>query len=38
MLHEDYEHKYSVEKIIGRETQGACHQGEVIGGKSSVVK
>jgi hypothetical protein len=39
MLHKDYERKCSVEEsIIGRESQGPCHQGEMIGGKSSVVK
>jgi hypothetical protein len=39
MLHEDYESKFSAEKeIAGRESQGACHHDEMIGGKSPVVK
>jgi hypothetical protein len=38
MLHKDYERKYSVEKFAGRESQGACRQGELIGGKLPVVK
>jgi hypothetical protein len=38
MLHEDYDCKGSVEKISGRESQGALRKDEVIGGKSPVVK
>jgi hypothetical protein len=38
MLHNDYESKYSVKKIVGRESQGACRQDELIGGKPPVVK
>jgi hypothetical protein len=38
MLHKDYENKYSVEKIAGRESQAACRQDELIGGKLPVVK
>jgi hypothetical protein len=39
MLHEGYESKYSVEKKnAGRESQGACRQDELIGGKTPVVK
>jgi hypothetical protein len=38
MLHKEYERKCSVEKNIGRESQGVCHQDELIGGKSPVVK
>jgi hypothetical protein len=37
MLLKDYESKCSVEKIIaGRESQGACRQDELIGGKPQV--
>jgi hypothetical protein len=38
MLHNDYESKYSVKKIAGRESQRACRQDELIGGKPPVVK
>jgi hypothetical protein len=38
MLHKDYESKYLVEKNAGRESQGACRQDELIGGKPPVVK
>jgi hypothetical protein len=39
MLHEDYNRKCSVEnKIIGRESQGAWGQDELIGSKPPVVK
>jgi hypothetical protein len=39
MLHKDYNRKSSVEnKITGRESQGACPQDELIGGKPLVVK
>jgi hypothetical protein len=38
MLHEDYDRKCSVEKKSGRESQGACRQAEMIGGKPLVVK
>jgi hypothetical protein len=38
MLHKDYESKCSVEKYAGRESQGACRQDELIGGKPPVVK
>jgi hypothetical protein len=34
MLYKDY----SVEKIIDRESQGACHQDELIGSKLPVIK
>jgi hypothetical protein len=37
MLHKDYESKFSV-KNTGRESQGACHQEELIGGKTPDVK
>jgi hypothetical protein len=37
MLHKDYNRKCSVKKIAGRESQGACRQDEVIGGKPPVV-
>jgi hypothetical protein len=37
-LHKDYDRKGSVEKVSGRESQGACRQDELIGGKPSVVK
>jgi hypothetical protein len=39
MLHKDYARKGSVlQKISGRESQGARRQDEVIGGKPLVVK
>jgi hypothetical protein len=38
MLHKDYEIKYSAEKIAGLESQEACCQDELFGGKQSVVK
>jgi hypothetical protein len=39
ILHKDYGCKGSVEKnIAGRESQGAWHQDELIGGKPPVVK
>jgi hypothetical protein len=38
MLHNDYESKYSVEKNADHESQGACCQDELIGGKPPVVK
>jgi hypothetical protein len=38
MLYEDHESKCSVEKIAGRESQGACRQDELIGAKPPVVK
>jgi hypothetical protein len=38
MLHKDYESKYSVKKIAGRDSQRACGQDELIGFKPSVVK
>jgi hypothetical protein len=38
MLRKDYDRKHSVEKIAGRESQGACRQDELIGGKPPVVK
>jgi hypothetical protein len=37
MLHKIYDGKGSVEKISGREPQGACGQDELIGGKPPVV-
>jgi hypothetical protein len=34
-----YESKYLIEKkIAGRESEGACRQDEMMGGKSTVVK
>jgi hypothetical protein len=39
MLHKDYNYKRSVgKKNTGRESQGACRQDELIGGKRQVVK
>jgi hypothetical protein len=39
MLHKDYESKYSVEKEnVGRESEGAWRQDELIGGKPPIVK
>jgi hypothetical protein len=38
MLHKDYNRKCSVEKIAGRESQGACCQDELIGGKPLVAE
>jgi hypothetical protein len=38
MLHKDYDRKGSVEKIPGREPQGASRQDELIGDKPLVVK
>jgi hypothetical protein len=39
MLHNDYEHKGSVEKkIFGHEPQGAWRQDKVVGNKPPVVK
>jgi hypothetical protein len=39
MLYKDYGSKYSDEKqSAGRESQGACRQDELIGGKPPVVK
>jgi hypothetical protein len=39
MLHKDYDRKCSVEKkIAGRESQVACRQDKLIGGKLPVVK
>jgi hypothetical protein len=40
ILHKDNNRKHSVgeKQIIGRESQGACRQDELIGGKSPVVK
>jgi hypothetical protein len=37
MLHKEYDHKDSVEKISGYEPQGAWHQDEVIAGKLPVM-
>jgi hypothetical protein len=38
MLRKDYDRRCSVEnKITGRESQGACRQDELIGGKPPVV-
>jgi hypothetical protein len=36
MLHKDYDRQ--LQKNSGRESQGACHQDELIGGKPPVVK
>jgi hypothetical protein len=30
MLHKNYEDKYSIKKIAGRESQGVCRQDELI--------
>jgi hypothetical protein len=38
MLHKDYDHKCSVEKISGREPQGTRREDELIGGKPPVEK
>jgi hypothetical protein len=38
MLHKEYYGKGSVEKISGRESQGAWCQDELMGGKPPVVK
>jgi hypothetical protein len=38
MLHKDYNRKRSIEKVIGCESQGACHEDELIGCKPPVVK
>jgi hypothetical protein len=38
MLNKDYDRKCSLEKIASRESNGACHQDELIGGKPPVVK
>jgi hypothetical protein len=39
MFRKDYDSKGSVEKeIYGRDSQGAWHQDELIGGKLSVLK
>jgi hypothetical protein len=39
MLHKDYDRKGSVEKeISGRESYGAWHHDELIGGKPPLVK
>jgi hypothetical protein len=39
MLHKDYDRKCLVgKKNAGRESQGACSQDEVIGGKPQAVK
>jgi hypothetical protein len=38
VLHKDYDSKGSVEKISGRDPQGAWQQDELMGGKLPVVK
>jgi hypothetical protein len=38
MLHKDYETSVQLKKYIGRESQEACRQGELTGGKAPVVK
>jgi hypothetical protein len=38
MLHKDYDRKGLVEKVSGREPQGAWHQDKMMGGKPPVVK
>jgi hypothetical protein len=38
MLNKDYNRKRSVEKNAGLESQGACHQDELHGGKPPGVK
>jgi hypothetical protein len=35
MLHKDYENKYLVEKITGREPQGDCRQDDLISDRQS---
>jgi hypothetical protein len=37
MLHKDHDSKFSVEKNTGRESQAACRQDKLIGGKQPVV-
>jgi hypothetical protein len=37
-IHKGYDHKRSVEKNTGCESQGACCQDKLIGGKPLVVK
>jgi hypothetical protein len=38
MLHKDYDLKGSVEKISGRESEGAWRQDELIGGNPPLLK
>jgi hypothetical protein len=39
MFHKDYDRKCSVEKkVTGRESQGACCQDKLIGGKLPIIK
>jgi hypothetical protein len=38
MFDKDYNHKCLENKITGRESQGACCQDKLIGGKPPVVK
>jgi hypothetical protein len=38
MLHKDYDRKCSVEKNTGRESERACRQDKLIGGKPPVIK
>jgi hypothetical protein len=39
MLYKDHDRKCSAEKkIVGRESEGACHQDELIGGKPPIVR
>jgi hypothetical protein len=38
MLHKGYDRNCSFEQNSGRESQGACRQDELIGGKPPVVK
>jgi hypothetical protein len=33
LISKDYENKYLVEKVYGRESQRACHKDELMGGK-----
>jgi hypothetical protein len=38
MLHKDYDRVQYKNKITGRESQGACRQDELIGGKPPIVE
>jgi hypothetical protein len=38
MLHKDYDRKCAVEKIVGRDSQRAWREDELIGSKPPVVK
>jgi hypothetical protein len=38
MLRKDFNRNQLENKITGRDPQGACRQGELVGGKPAVVK